>query len=363
MNIRLFKTIFKIFFLVLLVFVLGNIDHSSLQSNNGYKIFLSKEWIFNWNVSQYSSIMRVSFINNNQTTKLLTFESTIFSDLPEDEFNFKELEKNLSCMILTNRYDIVNASITKLLSINLMSITEAFWKKSKFYRIECELKTNIDADISLFRLAVVNTRYLSNSIKVLHMQTPLFVNTSSPKAKSVASCVHMLRNISEQRVNYTMDWIRIQKSIGIAKIKIYSLEKNELLLKQIENNYKDLVEVIDYNTKLDDICHLELKNKIRNANSNLYSKLYENCQSAFAKHFLMSDTMVSNSHERLQSNDCFLKFKHNYEFVVNYDIDEFILPRQIGLNSRNCPNSFQTLKYNLYDFVKKLSESYRQKQV
>ena len=357
MKFRIFKNIFKFLFIIAII----SIYHKMYI--NSFTIFLSNEWIFNFNVSQYSSIIRESLLESNQRAKLLTFESTIFSDLPESDFQFKDLKNNLLCMILTDQYEIVNASLTKFLSINLMGIS--IWKKSKFYRIECELNTHIDADVSVFRLAVVDTRYLSDSIKVLHMQTPLFVNTSFPKAKSVASCVHMLRNLTEQRVNYTMDWIRIQKSIGIAKIRIYSLEKNELLLQRVEKNYKELVEIVDYKTKLNDICHLQLQNKIQNSNSNLYRKLYEDCESAFAKHFLMSDAMVSNSHERLQSNDCFLKFKHNYEFVVNYDIDEFILPRQIESesNSQLIISKVQTSKYNLYEFVKKLSDSYKKKPV
>ena len=215
-------------------------------------------------------------------------------------------------------------------------------------------------------MAVVDNRYLVDTIEMLHMQTPIYVNTSIPKAKSVASCVHMLRNITEKRVDYILDWIKIQKNIGVAKIRIYLMEKNELLLRKIGMSYKSLVDIINYKTEMSELCQVQLKNKIQNPNSSLFARLYDNCVSSFEKHFNLTDIMVLNSHERLQSNDCFLKFKHNYEYVVNYDIDEFILPRRLGNYSNNSScfaSKSQKAKYNLYEFIKNISDSYQKKQV
>ena len=364
---------FKVFILFLIISIAYNFlmnDRSSLNQpleflgTNGFKIFTSNDWIFNWNVSQYSSIIRESKINNS--TKLLKFETTIFSDLQEDQASLKSLKTYLYCLILTDQNIMVHVKVTRILPIRLMDIS--VWKKSKFYRIECELNAHINADVKSFRTAVVDTRYLLDSFKVFQMQTPVYVNTSLPKYKAVASCVHMLRNLDEKRVKHTLDWIRIQKKIGIAKIRIYLLEQNELLLRQVKANYQNFVEIVQYKSKFSELCHMQIENRNRNLNSSLFRRLHDDCQSAYEKHFNMSDKMVVNSHERLQSNDCLLKFKYNYEFVVNYDIDEFILPRQMEASSHmSCNNSIvlkaQTNKYNIYEFIRKLSDSYWIKQV
>ena len=362
-KLRFLKNILKI---TIFYLIISNAYTFFTHHHRSYDFVLSSnEWIFNCNISQYSSIVRESLVDNNRS-KLFTFESTIVSDLPEHLLNNSQLEKNLKCAISTDRNKIVYTNLTQFLSISLMPIS--IWKKSQFYRVECELNAGLDANISVFKMAVVDTRYLVDSVHVLHMQTPIYVNTSRPKAKAVASCVHMLRNLTEERVHYILDWLNIQKNIGVAKVRIYLMETNELLLQNIETNYKHLVEIVDYKTELPELCHLQLKNKIQNPNSDLLAKLYDNCVSSFEKHFNMTDMMVSNSHERLQSNDCFLKFKYNYEFVVNYDIDEFILPRHLGYYSNSSDflasqvRNFK-FKYNFYEFIRNISDSYQKKQV
>ena len=361
---QVFKILIAFILIILNTIVITILTDYSVNQIFAPQIFLSSEWIFNLNVSQYSSIIRESKMNNK--IKQLKFETTIFSDIQEDQASFKSLQKNLNCVILTDQNIMVYLNVLHILPITLMSIS--VWKKSKFYRIECEFNAHINADVRSFRMAVVDTRYLSDSLKVIQMQTPVYVNTSLPKFKAVASCVHMLRNLDETRVKHTLDWIRIQKTIGIAKIRIYLMEKNQLLLQQVKANYQNFVEIVEYKTQFSELCHMQIENKNQNLNSSLFNQFYEDCESAFVKHFNMSDEMVSNSHERLQSNDCLLKFKYNYEFVVNYDIDEFILPRQMSSPSHiNCNNSnalkAQTYKYNIYEFIRKLSDSYMMKQV
>ena len=35
----------------------------------------------------------------------------------------------------------------------------------------------------------------------------------------------------------------------------------------------------------------------------------------------------------INTNDCYMKFRHEYEYVTNYDIDEIIFPRLHSTNS------------------------------
>ena len=209
--------------------------------------------------------------------------------------------------------------------------------------------------------------------QVLHLQTPVYVNRSALRRKAVAHCVHMLRHLNEKRFTHLIDWIRIQKSIGIAHIKIYLIEWNEQLRRTVAAKFKDLVQVIDYKIDLTSICQLEINNKNFYKNSRLYQQLYANCEAAYYKHFNMSIDIVSNKHEQFQSNDCLLKFKYEYEFVSNYDIDEVIFPRRFEwqqlmhqhLSNVSCERNinkfiakFEASQYNVYDFVMDLSNTY-----
>jgi len=70
---------------------------------------------------------------------------------------------------------------------------------------------------------------------------------------------------------------------------------------------------------------------------------------------------VFNSHERLQTNDCLLRLKHEYQYVTNYDVDEIIFPRQKKFRetSLKCSlnESSMDIKpdkvhlYNIYDYT------------
>ena len=95
-------------------------------------------------------------------------------------------------------------------------------------------------------------------------------------------------------------------------------------------------------------------------NSNIYKKLHENCMTVYQNYFNMTKGFTLNAHERMNTNDCYLKFKHRYEFVSNLDFDEIIFPRQqnvvTSFNFHN--NSKETLfspilkNYDIYNYAK-----------
>ena len=87
----------------------------------------------------------------------------------------------------------------------------------------------------------------------------------------------------------------------------------------------------------------------------------------------MSRILVDNSHERLQSNDCLMKYRYEYQYVTNYDIDEFILPRKVTNKNKNkieCKANQTRLvghekntDYSIYEFAKDLGREYGEDQV
>jgi hypothetical protein len=105
-----------------------------------------------------------------------------------------------------------------------------------------------------------------------------------------------------------------------------------------------------------EICQTEIKYKKERPFA------YYNCAQSHKKHFFVSDGYVFNSHERLQTNDCLLRLKHEYQYVTNYDVDEIIFPRKKKFNretSLKCslnessmdikPDQVQL--YNIYDYT------------
>ncbi len=90
---------------------------------------------------------------------------------------------------------------------------------------------------------------------------------------------------------------------------------------------------------------------------------YYNCKKAYHKHFNSSDSLVNNSHERLQSNDCLLRYSFEYQYVTNYDVDEVIIPRSkkfyrdlISYPSNNDSlNTRLDQPVNIYDYTASLA--------
>jgi hypothetical protein len=77
----------------------------------------------------------------------------------------------------------------------------------------------------------------------------------------------------------------------------------------------------------------------------------------------MTKLFTLNAHERINTNDCYLKFKHQYEYVSNLDFDEIIFPRKqnvttsfdfnISTRVNYSLNRNITQTYNIYNYVKK----------
>lgn len=85
--------------------------------------------------------------------------------------------------------------------------------------------------------------------QVINWQIPQTIRHEGPKKKSVAHCVHMLRNLDIKRLKDINIWLKIQKSIGMAKIRMYvtTLQDASNLSKEVlKLNYTDFVEVVYY---------------------------------------------------------------------------------------------------------------------
>jgi hypothetical protein len=125
----------------------------SIDSNSKLQILTSKEWVINFNVSQYSSILSVK--TNSLNENVLTIESLILMNQHKNELSIKYLRDNLRCLVNSNERSIQFAKITEVLEITLMGI--ASWPKS-LYRIKSTMKTN-HKNMSEFKLAIIDSKY------------------------------------------------------------------------------------------------------------------------------------------------------------------------------------------------------------
>jgi hypothetical protein len=290
--------------------------------------FDADHWVFNFGVSQFSSII------SGDRDKVITIESLVFFDHSND---YNNLKKNIRCYTKTDDETMLLAPV-ELLRIELMHISS--FPKS-LWRVKCELKqTEHKNQFQVLEVAILDSSKYDDFLKkfkeskhLVWLQKPRYFNTSIPKRKAVSNCVHMVNHIDELRFSRIQNWLELQRSIGYEKIKFYFYNVNQKYHELFHLKFNDgFVEIIEYNTSLEHLCHWPKNLLGDDPSSELYQYLYKNCLQAHEKHFKMSDGMIYNSHERMNSNDCLLKFKYEYEYITNYDIDEIIFPRLSGTN-------------------------------
>jgi len=126
----------------------------SLVSNSPHKSidYKTDEWVFNYNVSQYSSIISID-------RESASIESLIFMDIAEKDLTSFYLNNNLKCLVSTKDNQLRLEIPTSIMKINLMPIE--YWPKSSIYRIECQFKNNVD--FSDVKFAIVDAPSISNT--------------------------------------------------------------------------------------------------------------------------------------------------------------------------------------------------------
>jgi hypothetical protein len=339
----------------------ANFDHDL----NDYRVVDSNEWIFNYNVTQYSSIL----IGGEWDQDIIIESLVFFDNLKTINDNF---QNDIKCFVISN-YQGYLVDLIEMKLIRLMYID--FFPKFLF-KCTCKLNRTIHKNnFNHINMAIVDITYFYyykgiffNNELLLSLQKPDFINITLSKKKQVANCVHMLARIDDATsFNKVNDWLSLQREIGFAKIKLYLFNIDEIYVQKLRLNYgNEFIDLKKHSTSIEDVCNWQIKLLSEDGKNSIKRFLYENCQRAYKLHFKMSDTFVYNSHERLNTNDCYMRFRHQYEYVTNYDIDEIIFPRllpthQLNLNKCNefrLLNNSQLIKYNIYDFTEKLFNKY-----
>lgn len=218
--------------------------------------------------------------------------------------------------------------------------TRSIWK------IRCELKpiNKYLSKINRIRVAITDIKELNklfNSAKYKAKEYLLSFHWTNAydervaKKKSVAHCVHTIYDLDGEEVNRLKSWLKIQKRIGIDRVKLYfSRVEDSTIKSKLLQEFGNYLEIVDYRLDFDYICktpllHIRSSSIVDNITMNY---LYENCLNFYNQYFDGSKDYIFYSNGKLSTNDCLLGFKYEYEFTTNYDIDEIIFPRKYNTN-------------------------------
>ena len=280
------------------------IDESEYEFKSADIIINKNEWTVQYNIAQYSSII----VEQEDGSTLV--EALFFHDISTD-FNY--IRNNVKCY--------VSNTLTKDKSLYEPFEILAIDSEASIWVIKCKIDKKVE-HLNLNVAIIDNEKFkINQNTTLVKWQSPSFFDKSVPKKKQIAHCVHTIYAMSEELFESLVEWILIQRKLNISKIKLYFYKADNLdyYTEKLKKHYNaDFVEVVAYKNNLKDYC-----NPKANVNLEKYLTTEESCTKSFSTHF----SKVHQKHEKINTNDCYLNFKHEYEYVSNYDFDEFIFPR------------------------------------
>lgn len=288
-------------------------------------IFKTNTWIVNGIITQYSSLISLT------DRKQIEIESLLFIYL-NSEIE-KELDSRLKCLVKINE-DYLLLNSTENYKIPLYANKQGI----KFLlRVKCVLnKKEHKYEFEKIQVSVLDQELsdnYQNKLNFILFQKPSFFNRLVPKIKSVANCVHFVYSIDKPKLRKMRDWIRIQRELGQHKIKFYFWLVPQAIKNEVLKGNENFVEIIDFPTNYSQVCAWQIRKVEQYPNSPEYKLILENCKRSIEKFFDVNDIMGQRTLKEVCSNDCLFNFRYLYEYVTNYDFDEFILPRY--LNTRH----------------------------
>ena len=375
---RIFRLKKKLFMLVLIIFLatifIGYLlltpyylGESKPELVNDFNIIPRHEWTLNTDILQYSSIIIVD-------KEELIVEALLFLNNLKEDVIYKN-KNSTKCLILNEQKQLKASVVFKILKIPLMNVPGM--SPVGLWKIKCKFKISKKEDsYKDFKVAIINSDHFKNDeysdifhnssaifpSNLIKYQNPTIYYSNKRKKPAIANCVHLVRNLKADRLERLLKWLEIQFSIGMKHITFYFFEPNELAKRLIEEKYSsDKVVIVDYQTSKSQVCKSELEMiKLHSPNSKQYKHLYEVCENSFEKHFNMSKGYTMNAHERLNTNDCYMHYRNEYEFVTNMDFDELFFPRQH--ETRSVSNINDTKNYclskpnhpDIYEYAKRM---------
>lgn len=325
--------------------------------------FDPNSWIFNNKVAQYGS--KLILLNNDQ----IVIEALAFFDYFSQNINF--IKSNaIKCLLKIDNM-IKTISITEAINIQTWIVSNG--SSRYLWRVRCVVEKSFHLfKFSQIQVAIsdyseykkISQYYIPESFVSFHK--PNFYDSKIPKNKSLGHCVHMMFDVEGERLKRFFNWFDVQKKFGVDKFRLYFYRVKPSSEIEIRKRLGNNAEIFHTQLNYEFICkyyhyYLEKSHK-----SKVSKYLLQNCLNLYRIYFDNNINGVFSAHEKVCTNDCLLNFKHQYEFITNYDFDEFIFPRKLktndykDFNTNNCHdlnyNLNDGLNYNLYEYASRLSK-------
>lgn len=230
-------------------------------------VVASGEWIVNPRVAQYGAYLKL-YDRCIELETLTLFDYAFTSEmyirsrvklvvrLADEEFAIANIERTFRRKLFSGEDNSLRYMWQLTTSVNL---------NSSGYRGDIDkiavAVIDVDELQQLIRAQQQNSGSVTNlnSLIVFHKPVVLVDSPSLPiKKKAVAHCVHMLRSLNNVRLGWLYDWLRLQKSVGYDKIRLYTFQVSNVTIENIRSFDPDLIEInvvdIDFKT----ICKYQI---------------------------------------------------------------------------------------------------------
>ena len=354
---------------------------SLVETGNKAIIFNDQQWLIQFKVVQRSAII-VEQLDNS-----LMIETLVFLQESNGTHSDHYARDALRCAVKIGE-KVIFLQVAEYLLINSMySLQHYIWRlkfklENSSEYLSSELEKN-DPVTSLGNKLIIDTsvavidynEYAKKVIEygapnvVIVFQRSLFFSKLVPKKKSLANCVHTMRDLNNISIKRLSDWVKIQKEFGFSKLRLYFLNEAEMKHPVIQNlTIDNFVELVAYKTSLAENCDWMLDYLKKDEQNKFWNYSYQMCEDLVDIFFQLNKRFTI--HERMNDNDCYLKFRYTYEFVTNYDFDEIILPRDMQINDYSLIKTAQckdlqglsNKKYNMYDYARRLVAKYEKQE-
>ena len=321
-----------------------------LKNTKSVYIVNDQEWTMNGDVAQFSSVV---YLKNEK----ITIETLSF-------INRYNSNAKISCIFLfKNKFYLIKAK--KIVPINVMKTYQgvSFIYKSFFYfDLFKDEKLNFD-NLKLATINLNNYKKYDNYYSYLTFQRPtIFLNKK--KQDQIVNCVHRVKNLNETLVSRLIIWLKIMVKLGYSKVVLYNNYISSINRKRIVDSFPLFVEFVDYKTDLKDCCHVARKKLESEPQNYFFHQEKIHCVSnyhIFLDKYNESKALVDQAVNRLGSNDCLMHNKFEFNYLTNFDFDEFILPRKFLTHLyRNINISTDSKMCKSFDnFVIKQNQTYK----
>jgi hypothetical protein len=284
----------------------------------------------------------------------LTLEAMFYSEIYT---GYTLIQENVGCLLKYNVDAYIWLKRDRL--IHLPADIFNGWK------IKCRLtEPSILSIMSLTQVAILDKQYynISNLEYVSFQRPKIFDSRSQTKKKAAANCVHLVDISDRNLLNNLIEWIDIQKSIKYDRVFLYIFRMNEEYIDELVKKYGNdgFAQLVMYKIKQEEICKA-YKDAHRMLNNSFTEHNLKKCNHFFNTQ--LGSSGMRHLHEKLCTNTCYMNIKNEYEFVSNFDFDEFVFPRfkktsdYSSFNSLNCTNldgKRENQSYSIYDYALRL---------